>query len=620
MPIEDYQNLTDADFVGLPALVKEGEVRSERLQEVIDGWVDASSVLIGKSITSRIDLKIIEAHPSVLKRIDLRDDSTPDADPIDLGRDLLIPLAKRLQQNMPPKKAEEEEAEKKIPILCAIFLLGCQVDSISAQGVTLLGSLNLYGCHVKGKSDFSGARFGDSTYFRGATFGGSANFRGATFGDSANFGEATFGGLAYFREATFLSKCEFYGADFRKANLSHGYLPLEQEREWKYSWHKMKSLPKSIYSMPRELFQRMRRAKKNFLVWPFMNKERHWLDCLGIRALIRLKRHLLKHIDWKSLGDIIEWRWVRSLGELTLLTRVSYFSLAGVPLLAGLWGPLRTWILQMNEGLDESINAFEKEVNLINWQDSLSAESVQLFLDKLQSSTLDESMPTGWIMAFSVALSVVIAQFIYQIRAPELVKEQKEKDLVEESNELIRREEEISNNWLRESVGYLEDAWQRMPHRHNAWFVVRGLRTVWIPDNVEEHYEDAKNEEERPDDAPDDWVPKQLIAQQEVRGEDRKRIAIEEGQKARYAIEVFTNRKAAWLSGGFYIVGGFLTAMIIIRQLSYVLAASEANGWAKYPETLSNGWFAFYGTLVLIFLTLTGSYLVKEPTKPDAKS
>ena len=73
------------------------------------------------------------------------------------------------------------------------------------------------------------------------------------------------------------------------------------------------------------------------------------------------------------------------------------------------------------------------------------------------------------------------------------------------------------------------------PNRHD--------QTYWIPDTIEYFdHEEIEEDEPMPEDAPDDWQPKKVNAPREVEPEELKRVAIEEGQKARYAVAVFENR------------------------------------------------------------------------------
>ena len=75
-----------------------------------------------------------------------------------------------------------------------------------------------------------------------------------------------------------------------------------------------------------------------------------------------------------------DWRFVRSLGELQIVTRASYAMLVIVPMLAGVWNALP--------------------------------------LGEPQSRYL----PLSWVLAFFAALAVTLGQIIYQLRAPEIIR------------------------------------------------------------------------------------------------------------------------------------------------------------------------------------------------------
>ncbi|MEM6331353.1 MAG: hypothetical protein AAF790_14060 [Planctomycetota bacterium] len=281
--------------------------------------------------------------------------------------------------------------------------------------------------------------------------------------------------------------------------------------------------------------------------------------------------------------DFVCWQWVRKTGELTALTRVSYAALIGVPLLAGLWGPARQWIAQQNGAMRQTGEALARLIEKVPPADGL-AQELRSAIDGLTTATLPETMPTGWLLAFLASFAVVLAQFVYQFFAPEVIREASEADLVDAANEINRQDGTISNERLRQAIDFLEQAAEKLPHLRSQWFVRRGNRTVWIPENVDQHFVDAMIDEPRPADAPADWQPTKRVKapDQEVDAEDRKRIAIEEGQKARYAIASFEQRSAAWVSGGLYVLAGYLTVMIVLRQLAHVAEVSPA-AWLAWP-------------------------------------
>ncbi len=451
-------------------------------------------------------------------------------------------------------------------------------------------------------ANFRGATFGEGAYFGGVTFGEGANFRGVTFGEGAYFGGVTFGEGAYFIGATFGSKIEFYGCDLRTASLELSQLALSKEVQ---------------RTRLRELFNfsslNITWRKK---VWPFLAKERGYF--LLFRDLFGIPKWALSKL---RLYDLANWEVVRSLGELTILTRVSYYSLFSVPLIAGIWGPARSWIAKQNGAIQSANDQLQEQI--ANLPNGLEGSDLLLNVaNGLTGATIPEVMPTGWLLAFGASLSIVIAQFVYQIAAPELIKNNSEQDLIDEANEINRQDKNISDERLRQAIDHLHLAADLMPHRHNAWLVKRGRRVVWIPEKVDYRFvdyrfEDAMVDEPKPDDAPEDWQPdpnKRTKAIQEVDAEDRKRITIEEGQKARYSIDSFTQRSMAWLSGGLYFLGGWLLLMILTRQFSYVLQVSELRDMAPAFATFSSWPVILTGSLIIAIVLLLFGLTVEEPS------
>lgn len=78
----------------------------------------------------------------------------------------------------------------------------------------------------------------------------------------------------------------------------------------------------------------------------------------------------------------LDWRFVRSLGELHILTRASYVMLGIVPILAGVWSKLPWW----------------------------------------GNNSHPPPLAHSWVYAFLAALAVTLGQVIYQLRAPEVVR------------------------------------------------------------------------------------------------------------------------------------------------------------------------------------------------------
>jgi hypothetical protein len=139
---------------------------------------------------------------------------------------------------------------------------------------------------------------------------------------------------------------------------------------------------------------------------------------LSRNAYVRRCLHIIK-VLWAIRPD---WRFVRSVGELQVLTRVSYVMLFAVPVLAGVWTAL----------------PIEKAYYL----------------------------PRSWVWAFLAALSVTLGQVIYQMRAPltvrsasidAYVRDNRREYMEQPSLERLEEADSILEDILRLSSIYVRD-------------------------------------------------------------------------------------------------------------------------------------------------------------------
>lgn len=155
------------------------------------------------------------------------------------------------------------------------------------------------------------------------------------------------------------------------------------------------------------------------------------------------------------------WAVVRNFGELLILSRASYLMLVLVPLLAGLWPSVTTLVNQHNqiieiatERLDIASDkliiyhnkALEFSPNLILLDKSIF--SLKKELDSIKSRLNDRSieskvLPRIWVLSFIASLCSVIAQVIYQISVPSIVKRSSEREYI---NKVIDDELKIQDN------------------------------------------------------------------------------------------------------------------------------------------------------------------------------
>lgn len=151
---------------------------------------------------------------------------------------------------------------------------------------------------------------------------------------------------------------------------------------------------------------------------------------------------------------LLNWRLVRSLAELQILSRVSYFMLIFVPLLAGLWPAVRYYVNNHNEAIVEATEILEEQtvayktafdslsstfqadyldsqtqeyaVTVINKVEAVADsfnEDIADFTEDFIPKTIEEpKLPWTWGAAFFAALFSVIAHLFYQLRAPEILK------------------------------------------------------------------------------------------------------------------------------------------------------------------------------------------------------
>lgn len=187
-----------------------------------------------------------------------------------------------------------------------------------------------------------------------------------------------------------------------------------------------------------------------------------------LRSLVWPRRVIKLPPPWQQARQVEEahspllnWRLVRSLGELQILTRASYAMLIIVPLLAGTWPAVRLIVNQQDKALKEAAATFDRatmrffetrdriarmmpgsavdagssgpvapvEENRLSIADSLHAvannfvREVNQYNHDHASRTIESlQMPRTFVAAFMTALSVVLAHSLYQMFAPETVR------------------------------------------------------------------------------------------------------------------------------------------------------------------------------------------------------
>jgi hypothetical protein len=626
-------------------LVAKGEDRAARLAEVIERWARESKDCLGDDQGPQVDVEKLRKLPSALVGYDFRDDNEG-ANSIDLGKDLLKPLSERLRA----ENGDESEEPYVVVVIvdCRIrrfdaveldapfhfVLIGdhSNVRSAYLHKITFAGFARFDSTTFSGDAWFDGASFNSFAGFWGTTFSGVAGFEGVTFGGeaefdcttfcrdagfdgtnfigdayfhgarfegSASFGDATFSGLAWFEVATFVRDAWFGDATFSK-----------EARFGDATFRRDVGFSRATFIGEVDCENAAFKDKAIFYGCDLRRAGLAWLE-IPLRVFPPAEQLRL------ALTDRVNWQLVRNFGKLTVLTKASYLALVAIPLLAGMWVPLRRGILWINGALADTNASLNNVRERLEEASPVVPAEVFATLERvgdLLSLTLHETMPLSWLLAFMAALAVAVAHFVYEVRAPQLIRDTSEEVLVERAYERNRIDGEITYERLREAIGYLHEAAEQLPHRHSAWFVKRHKRTVWIPDNLD-HFKSARIDEAKPDNAPEGWEPRKIDAtDQEVQPEDRKRNAIEAGQRARYSVAAFENRKASWVSGGLYSLAIWLLLMIVCRQLGHIAYVSPATWLAEPFYLLSCGSVVLLGAVAIFIATVCGTLLVHDPT------
>lgn len=172
---------------------------------------------------------------------------------------------------------------------------------------------------------------------------------------------------------------------------------------------------------------------------------------------------------FRYLVSKLSWLGVRTVGNLQLLTRASYYSLLIVPLIAGVWPFIRNTINQYNQTVEtsaqkviESANELEESIQqliragepvglsqaLIREELSSTSDSLREIGENFTYLLHDTNMPASFALAFFAALFVAVGHLLFQLFCPEQVKK---------SNQAEYVESQLSADKVRTEFSLLED-------------------------------------------------------------------------------------------------------------------------------------------------------------------
>lgn len=336
---------------------------------------------------------------------------------------------------------------------------------------------------------------------------------------------------------------------------------------------------------------------------------------------------------YRATRNTLNWRLVRSLGELQVLTRTSFIALLLVPLLAGLWPAVRLLVNQHNRAVEEaavlleqSADSLERVLNASMLSTNSSGEpgatasstppKSQSILQDLEtqaaklilrieshsedygSRTLDTPrLPWSLAAAFFAALAVASAHLLYQALAPEQVRRWSWEDFVlarkedfkkHQSTETLERARQFSRTIYGRRVRGSEDFEnERLLHR---LYGCEDEELAQYIQSLSNHDLSSLSEylhSDRPEGPPQYLNKVKAFVEKQILGEggrhDTVMAEIERGARAEY-LNLASRRAVGVLAAGFlYLIGLALAIQIIYVQATSVL---EVAGWNSLADVL----------------------------------
>lgn len=167
----------------------------------------------------------------------------------------------------------------------------------------------------------------------------------------------------------------------------------------------------------------------------------------------------------------MNWKLVRGIGRLTLLTRASYFTLILVPILAAIWPAIRRFLNGYNSTVEQTVLLLENTTYTLEKGDarietilndhtsandsiaivsqeiiaSLQSRIPALIEESSRMSIENTNLPGIWVWAFLAALGGFIAHTIYKVSAPEIVKRYNLREFSENQLDLYTNNPTVSH-------------------------------------------------------------------------------------------------------------------------------------------------------------------------------
>lgn len=334
----------------------------------------------------------------------------------------------------------------------------------------------------------------------------------------------------------------------------------------------------------------------------FIDSDKGTVDFDGKRGRVRFRR------IWWPIATLFSWETVRNIGELKALTRASYFQLVLVPILAACWPGVRYTVDRSAEVVSDAANqlraaaqALEDTVRTSSgWPGASSlsqqvtdirarAESIARDIDARVPVAPD--LPIDLALLFFGALSVAIGHLIYQLAAPQLLKEKSREDLIRERGaRYVAAPKEEQNDIVQRSIDQLQAAATKIPERRHPSLVKRHGQAVWVPSTYDDllKFDELGRADEAARVAAASQPPAATTASKPTPSlthtpAEIRQILVDEGAAAEYDAEARKSIEFASITSAIYMLAFYLIAWVVANQAGEILRAANIP-WYFLPD------------------------------------
>lgn len=283
--------------------------------------------------------------------------------------------------------------------------------------------------------------------------------------------------------------------------------------------------------------------------------------------------------QWAKLRDRIRrlfaWPTVRALGALQVLTKASYFMLAFVPILTGVWQVVHVWTGHAQRQTEAAVRHLDDRLAKITPTDEQEAQAVadvRAAADKAQAvvDSLHPHLPSAWAWAFFAALAAAAGHFVYQVFCPDLLKAKSRDEHVSAEAGSFTHDAPNRDDRLTRALTSLRELAEQVPEQRHPNLVRRHGQVVWIPSELSQFHSAPEPAggmttvgEEAGITPPKTTVQAGLMM-----------VAIEEGASAEYELQGRRQRPAAVVAFVLYAIAAALILWLVLGQSWAIIRAA----------------------------------------------